>query len=620
MYIRRCHSGQSLRLPIMALAGVVLLCVNAAVADDAAVGGVESSEVVDGIELRYVIRDGACEIGTLSGKCAVSNDTVGAVRIPERLGGHAVGCVMRGAFSGCGRIEFVSLPPRVELIGSGAFVGCSNLRFIALSDGLKTLSPYMFAESGLESIDIPSGVSRIRQYAFLDCSRLHSVNLRRGLVEIGEMAFGRCRSLEEIIVPDTVTNIARYAFANCERMTNVVFGCSLGEIGDQAFYNCRGLHSVRLPKGLRFLRNGVFEDCSLLTDVVLSEGMVELGDEAFCGCAALQRLVLPRSLEDIGRRAFADCAFDSINLPNGIKTVGEYAFSGCAWLQECRISETVTNMGKCVFQGCRSLKKIMIDPANRCFRIDDGELLSIDGRRLLCVFGRRGSYRISGGVDAVDCSFDTLPEMHTLIIPPSISNMWPKVIAGAYGLTNIVVESGNGVFSSTGGMLLDASGRNLLACAGGVKDVVVTGGVENISAFALQRHQGLMTCRIAGVATVGEYAFSICDGLREIHIDADIIGKGAFAQNRSLRLIEFGREVRELGAWQFDGDARLNQVCFLGDAPSCDEDLFEGTQKDLVVVVQRGSVGWGVDGNGNLPATWRGRRIRYAESMTPIED
>ena len=111
------------------------LCHTCCTGSDSARYGVEASEVVDGIEFRYVVRKGLCGISGLVGRSGINQDVSGTVVIPERLGGHEVRCVWRKAFSSCGGIEAVRLPSCLERIGASAFGSCGALRNVFIPGG-----------------------------------------------------------------------------------------------------------------------------------------------------------------------------------------------------------------------------------------------------------------------------------------------------------------------------------------------------------------------------------------------------------------------------------------------------------------------------------------------------
>jgi len=612
MCMRELIRTHELRVHVAILCALCLPC---CMASEASRFGAEASEVVDGIELRYVVRQGVCGIGGLEGRRAVARDVAGTLVVPGRLGGHEVKCVWRKAFSSCDMLESVWLPSCLVQINAGAFASCKALRSVSIPEGLMVLSPYAFAGSGIESIEVPGSVSRVGSYAFQACFGLKEADICKGVTEIGEMAFQGCSALGGVTVPDTVTNIAAGAFAQCTSMTNSAIGNSVETIGDYAFRQCMALRSVRFPDSMRTLGNNAFEACSSLASVDLGQGVATLGDAAFRDCIALKHVVFPETLKTIGCEAFCGCPLESIELPRGLMSIGAGAFNGCAELRECRIPETVTNIGGNVFSGCRSLKRLVVDSDNRCYRASDGELLSADGRCLLCVFGKSGVYRIMDGVESIMCDFHASPGMRKLVVPVAFTNKSLRVVDTAFGLTDIVVEAGNAAYSSCGGLLMDASGRIVLACAGGVRDLVVSGGVKKVAAHAMQRHPGLTTGRIFSVQEVGEYAFSFCSELQEVYVDAGVVGEGAFASNSRLSNLCVAASVGKIGRWAFSHNPSLRRVEFMGDAPVCDGEIFDDTPDDLMVLVRQGSTGWGEDENGKLPAKWQGRSIRYAESQ-----
>ena len=94
-------------------------------------------------------------------------------------------------FSGCTKLEAVTLPTTLELIGPNAFANCSSLA----------------------SIEIPEGVTEIHQNAFSGCTKLETVTLPTTLELIGSSAFSNCSSLASIEIPEGVTEIGGSVFA-----------------------------------------------------------------------------------------------------------------------------------------------------------------------------------------------------------------------------------------------------------------------------------------------------------------------------------------------------------------------------------------------------------------------
>ncbi len=113
--------------------------------------------------------------------------------------------VKKGAFDGT-KLKRVTIPSRCSSIGSSAFSCCYDLKTAKIEEGIKTISAYMFAQCGFESVTIPSSVTKIGAYAFFSFSpeegKLKEVTIRsKKIKEWGKGIFGNARKVLVIKVP-----------------------------------------------------------------------------------------------------------------------------------------------------------------------------------------------------------------------------------------------------------------------------------------------------------------------------------------------------------------------------------------------------------------------------------
>jgi hypothetical protein len=92
---------------------------------------------------------------------------VGAIVLPDRLGGHPTVAIADGVFAGCAGLTSVTIPNSIRNIGGSAFSGCI----------------------GLTSVTIPASVTRIGNSAFSDCSNLYNAYFTGNAPTMGDDVF-----------------------------------------------------------------------------------------------------------------------------------------------------------------------------------------------------------------------------------------------------------------------------------------------------------------------------------------------------------------------------------------------------------------------------------------------
>ena len=91
------------------------------------------------------------------------------------------------------------------------------------------------------------------------------------------------------------------------------------------------------------------------------------------------------------------------------------------------------------------------------------------------------------------------------------------------------------------------------------------------------------------------------------------IGFRAFSECGGLTSVTIPTNVTNIGDYAFKGCGELISINFLGNAPDLGEGVFEGVNPGCTAYVRPDSTGWGVD----IPGTWNGLAIRYAEPDDP---
>ena len=253
----------------------------------------------------------------------------------------ATGSSNRDAYS-----EKVSIPPTVThdgttytvtAIGEKAFSGCSKLN----------------------TVTIPDNVTSIGEQAFSSCPSLTSVNIPNGVTSIGKQTFSSCRNLTTITIPSSVTSIGERAFDGCRSLTTISIPNSVTSIGEHAFNSCTGLTSVTIPNSVITICEWAFSNCSGLTAISIGNSVTSIGNYAFNGCSGLTAITIPHSVTTIGENAFDNCSgLTTVTIPNSVTAINNSVFSSCSSLTSVTIPSSVTSIGVRAFYLCSSLTSV----------------------------------------------------------------------------------------------------------------------------------------------------------------------------------------------------------------------------------------------------------------------
>ena len=493
------------------------------------------------------------------------------------------------AFIGCRFLTSITIPDSVTNIGYLAFGNCTRLKRVDISS-IKAWCGIAFHESAnplcegadlylnnekVENLVIPDSVTSIGDYAFDNCTSLTSITIPDSVTSIGDHAFDDCTSLTSITIPDSVTSIGGYAFDDCTNLKRVdissiktwcgiVFNRTSANPlrnGADLYLNNEKVENLVIPDSVTSIGDCAFNGCTSLTSITIPDSVTSIGGYAFDDCTSLTSITIPDSVTSIGRSAFYNTGYydDPANWNNGILYISNHLIAAKNTLSgEYRIREGVKSIGGSAFSGCTSLTSITIPDSvtsisesafYNCTKLKRVDISSI---KMWCgiVFNGTGANPLRNGA----ALYLNNEEVENLVIPDSVTSIGNCAFNGCTSLTSITIPDS---VTSIG-----ASAFYITGYYNNTKNW--DNGVLYISNHLIETKNTLSgEYRIReGVKSIGDYAFSSCDGLTSITIPDSVtsIGSYAFRSCDELTSITIPDSVMSIGGSAFFGCGGLTSV------------------------------------------------------------
>lgn len=444
-----------------------------------------------------------------------------------------------GTFRECTKLEYVKIPASVSDIGGYAFIECNSLK----------------------EIEVPEGVQNIGEQTFFKCTSLETVKLPDSMTSIGQYAFYNCKNLKVLNLPDSISNMGQCAFKGCESLTEIHLPASLGKLKKEMFQNCSSLVSIEFSDGITQIWSGAFSGCSSLKKVIIPDSVTVLDGATFYDCKSLEKVKLPDNIKKIDNYTFNNCeSLTDVNIPDSVQSIGNGAFNNCKSLADVNIPDSVQSIGETAFYGCSSLKEIVI-PQNitTIEKSTFGYCTSLEK----VIMNEDGIISIGNG------AFKSCYILKELTIPESVQSIGAEAFERT-GLTSVVIPQGvtnieEGTFWSCAHLEkvvvpdegIISIGSYAFSYCNNLKDFTIPSSVQSVGSFAFAG-AGLTSVVIPqGVTKIQNATFSDCLALEEVTIAEDSvtnIGYNAFANCESLRKITIPTSVSEIDSTAFSDD------------------------------------------------------------------
>lgn len=236
------------------------------------------------------------------------------------------------AFGGCFDLEEVNLPKNLTagddsifkkcrslktavvastFIPKFCFSGCSKLQTVSIKEGCKKIDVNAFFMcKKLTEVHLPSTIEVIEMYAFRGCTNLMAINIPDDIIKIGRDCFQGAK-LPPSFSSQTINDVKYRQYNFCFSLESYkseesIYSPPQMEFGKiisveaRAFSGNKNLKKVTLPNTVRYIGDYAFENCIELEEVILPGNLAILGSSAFIECNKLKSISLPGSLRSIG--------------------------------------------------------------------------------------------------------------------------------------------------------------------------------------------------------------------------------------------------------------------------------------------------------------------------------
>ncbi|MBQ9700629.1 MAG: leucine-rich repeat domain-containing protein, partial [Lachnospiraceae bacterium] len=462
-----------------------------------------------------------------------------------------VDTVKYGAYCFTGCESLTSFYVNAPVLPEGMFYECESMTSVKIGPAVNDIEPFAFRDTKIATFEIDSAnkafkVQNADYIISADGTKLVAVspvvtgeftatNIGNATVTaIGNGAFSHNTKLTSVVL-DKVTSVGEYGLASNKNLTNIKLG-TISSMGEYAFFEAGITSLPALADGVE-IPNYAFA-CSGLTSVSIPDGMV-LGEGAFSDCLNMKKIVIGNNVT-IGDYAFStdkDKAFDILYYTEGGTRYYYYEFDSA--LTSLTIGDNA-KIGESAFAYAASIKNVTLGANAEIGKMafyNAVDLENIDLSKAVSI----GEYAFSGDVYYI-CLDDSM-----------------SVAA--------VSKDGQYMYSYHGPSLksVDLSaatsiGKNAFSYCRDMKSAVLGTGITEVPEYAFAGCIKLQSVNLAGVKTIGDYAFMETD-LRNVDASAaETIGDYGFVSNANMTGLKLNANGVDIGEGAFSYCEKLAKV------------------------------------------------------------
>lgn len=473
------------------------------------------------------------EDDTYAVKKGINIDNVSNLIIPVTYNDKPVTVILESAFSQCKKLQTISIPDTIKLVGTKALDTCSILERIDVYEA----NPGEVYEK-IYSSDNGVLIREDMGTTYLEVvprAMTGEYTVPANVDKILTKAF-YYTAITKITIPANVQSLPQYAFYSCKSLTEVNIAGGRATpivIEDGAFYNCNAVTAISVPNNIDAdfaAIKGMLDDLKSLKSITVEEGGTEYAS-------------VGGMLTNANKDTILYCPYGytgAFTVPQGIKTIGEQAFYMRAGITSVTVPIWVTNIGERAFYMCENVKTLV-------FKGSRVENLTIADEAFewpyaleSITFEGNGNFGDEGS-KALDTGAVTIGEMA----------FYSSTTAGKANLSTVTIEAGANIASI---------GKHAFAyCVA-------------LNTFSIDDN--------AYVGTIGESAFYRCYKLTQFTVPATVssIDANAFKECSNLASVTFkeGTTALSIANYAFQDCVKLASITIPNRLYSFNYVAFEG--------------------------------------------
>ena len=552
------------------------------------------------------------------------------------------------AFSGCRSLSQIQLPEGITSIGNGAFSDCQNLSQINLPDSIISIGNSAFAYCvRLDNVCIPQGIFELQNDIFRGCSFLSNVTLQEGLQEIYYRAFQGCIRLESITIPSSVVHIDGNSFYGCESLKTIKgYTCS----GAKKYYDSlpedqkqkitfeslgEGTHQWSIEKIT--IKESTCEEpgekafrCAICGKTKDSESLEPLGHnwsnwstikepteteegerKRTCrSCRKMEKEPIPKLspikfeyksvdwqnydklsiFARVNKRVhfYVECKkvnepepkFDESKLDKAVETtdrvwqeisVPEEPVTVYLFVQDADGNNTCTILAP--FYDERPEKPATtIQVGDNITATIEGDTLTLTGSGATYDYGEDDSSWYEGNQDEIkkvvfngnitrigDFFFSSFKGINKIKLPEGVTELGESVFRYCTGIEELELPS---TLKRIPSFRVEMYGDDVFP---NLKTLIISEGISSIGNYAFSGCRSLSQIHLPdSLTSIGDGAFKLCSSLSQIKLPENLtnIGDAVFCDCTSLKKINLPEELVQMGGGVFANCSALNELIF----------------------------------------------------------